>query len=165
MEADYFFTCSVVFQSRSHVWLFVTPWTATHQAVSSTISKSLLKFMSTESVMLSRHLILLSPSPFALSISQHQDLFQRLGFSHQVAKVLALQLQHQSFQRIFRIDLLSNMLFNMLSRLAIAFLPRSKHLWISWLQSPSAVILEPRKIVSYCFSQRLHSCVMLPNSY
>ena len=36
--------------------------------------------------------------------------------------------------------------FNMLSRLVIAFLPRSKHLLISWLQSPSAVILEPKKI-------------------
>ena len=39
-----------------------------------------------------------------------------------------------------------SLLFNMLSRLVIAFLPRSKHLLISWLQSPSAVILEPRKI-------------------
>ena len=39
-----------------------------------------------------------------------------------------------------------SLLFNMLSRLVIAFLPRSKHLWISWLQSPSAVILEPKKI-------------------
>ena len=38
------------------------------------------------------------------------------------------------------------LLFNVLSRLVIAFLPRSKHLLISWLQSPSAVILEPRKI-------------------
>ena len=36
-----------------------------------------------------------------------------------------------------------SLLFNMLSRLVIAFLPRSKHLLISWLQSPSAVILEP----------------------
>ena len=36
--------------------------------------------------------------------------------------------------------------FNMLSRLIIAFLPRSKHLLISWLVSPSAVILEPKKI-------------------
>ena len=41
-----------------------------------------------------------------------------------------------------------SLLFNMLSRLVIAFLPRSKHLLISWLQSPSAVILEPRKIKS-----------------
>ena len=39
-----------------------------------------------------------------------------------------------------------SLLFNMLSRLVIAFLPRSKHLLISWLQSPSAVILEPPKI-------------------
>ena len=40
------------------------------------------------------------------------------------------------------------LLLNMLSRLVITFLPRSKHLLISWLQSPSAVILEPRKIKS-----------------
>ena len=39
-----------------------------------------------------------------------------------------------------------SLLFNMLSRLAKTFLPKSKHLLISWLQSPSAVILEPRKI-------------------
>ena len=42
-------------------------------------------------------------------------------------------------------------LFNMLSRLAIGFLPRSKCLLISWLQSPFTVILEPKKIVSHCF--------------
>ena len=42
----------------------------------------------------------------------------------------------------------TSLLFNMLSRLAITFLPRSKHLLISWLQSPSVVILEPRKIKS-----------------
>ena len=41
-----------------------------------------------------------------------------------------------------------SLLFNMLSRLVIPFFPRSKHLLISWLQSPSAVILEPRKIKS-----------------
>ena len=41
-----------------------------------------------------------------------------------------------------------SLLFNMLSRLVIAFLPRSKHLLISWLQSPSTVILEPQKIKS-----------------
>ena len=44
-----------------------------------------------------------------------------------------------------------SLLFNMLSRLVIAFLPRSKHL-ISWLQSPSAVILEPKKIKSVTVS-------------
>ena len=41
-----------------------------------------------------------------------------------------------------------SLLFNMLSRLVITFLPKSKHLLISWLQSPSAVTLEPRKIKS-----------------
>ena len=41
-----------------------------------------------------------------------------------------------------------SLLFNTLSRLVTAFLPRSKHLLISWLQSPSAVILEPKKIKS-----------------
>ena len=45
-----------------------------------------------------------------------------------------------------------SLLFNMLSSLVIAFLPRSKHLLISWLQSPSAGILEPKKIkVCHCF--------------
>ena len=48
-----------------------------------------------------------------------------------------------------------SLLFNMLSRLVITFLPRNKHLLISWLQSPSAVILEPTpphsNKVSHCF--------------
>ena len=44
-----------------------------------------------------------------------------------------------------------SLLFNMLSRFVIAFLPRSKRLLISWLQSPSAVILEPKKINCHCF--------------
>ena len=43
------------------------------------------------------------------------------------------------------------LLFNMLSRLVIAFLPRSKCILISWLQSPSAVILKPKRIVCHCF--------------
>ena len=45
-----------------------------------------------------------------------------------------------------------SLLFNKLSMLVIAFLPRSKHLLISWLQSPSAVILEPQKIKSHTVS-------------
>ena len=45
-----------------------------------------------------------------------------------------------------------SLLFNMLSRLVITFLPRSKRLLISWLQSPSAVILEPKKITSVTIS-------------
>ena len=46
------------------------------------------------------------------------------------------------------VDKVMSLLFNMLSRLVITFLPRNKHLLISWLQSPSAVILEPPKINS-----------------
>ena len=46
------------------------------------------------------------------------------------------------------VDKVMSLLFNMLSRLVIAFLPRSKCLLISWLQSPSAVILEPKRIKS-----------------
>ena len=46
----------------------------------------------------------------------------------------------------------TSLLFNMLSRLVIAFLPRSKRLLISWLQTPSAVILEPKKIKSVTVS-------------
>ena len=144
-----------------------------------------------------------SPSLPALHLSQNQGLFQWVSSLHQVARVLELQLQHQSFEWIFRTDFLLDglvgspcsprhsqessptpqfksinfsafsflyspiltslhdywknhtltrwifvskvmaLLFNMLCRLVITFLPRSKHLLISWLQSPSAVILEP----------------------
>ena len=49
-----------------------------------------------------------------------------------------------------------SLLFNMLSRLVIAFLPRSKRLLISWLQSPSAVILEPKKIKSVHVYPNVH---------
>ena len=47
-----------------------------------------------------------SPSPPAFNLSQHQGLFQWVGSGHQVAKVLELELQHQSFQWIFRTDFL-----------------------------------------------------------
>ena len=143
----------------------------------------------------------LSSSPPTFNLPQHQGLFKRVSSSHQVAKVLEFQLQHQSFQWISRTDFLwdgligsprtlkglqhhsskasvlrcsaflivqlshpymttgktialtrwtfggkvLSLLFNMLSRLVITFLPRSKHLLISWLQLSSAVILEPRK--------------------
>ena len=49
---------------------------------------------------------LLPPSPPAFSLSQHQALFQWVSSSHQMAKVFELQLQHQSFQGIFRVDFL-----------------------------------------------------------
>ena len=155
----------------------------------------------------------LSPSSPVLNLSQRQRLFQWISSSHQVAKLSELQLQHQSFQWIFRTDFLSDwlvwscrprdsqesfptpqfksinssalsflhsptltsiydhwknhsldygqrwtfvgkvmsLLFNMLSKFVIAFLPRSKRLLISWLQSPSAWFWRPPKKVCYSF--------------
>ena len=172
--------------------------------------------MTIESMMPSNHLILCHPLSTALSLSQHQGLFQRGSSLHQIAKVLKLQLQHQSFRWIFSVNLIlglislqwdqtkglsspkskgfskvfcsttvwkhpffftqpslcsnfhiqdywkktkqnialtiwifvskvMSLLFNTLFRFLIAFLPRSKSLLISWLPSPSAVILESKK--------------------
>ena len=93
---------AVVVHSLSHVWLFVTPWTATRQAsLSITNSWSLLKLMSIESVMPSNHLIFCRPVLLP-SIFPNQGLFQWVSSLHQVAKILEFQLQHQSFQWIFR---------------------------------------------------------------
>ena len=146
---------------------------------------------------------LLSSFPPTFNLSQHQGLFRRVRSSHQVAKVLELQLQHQSFNeysgliplwltgsnslpskglsRVFPPQFKSisssvlsflytptltsvmttgktialsrwtfagkviSLLFNMLSRLVITFLPRSKHPLISWLQSPYAVMWSLKK--------------------
>ena len=55
-----------------------------------------------------------------------------------------------------------SLLFSMLSRLVLTFLPKSKHLLILWLQSPSAVILEPKKIKSVTVS--MFSLIYLPGS-
>ena len=84
-------------QLLSRVQLFVTPWTAAHQAsLSITNSWSLLKLLSIESVLPSNHLILCRPL-LLFNLFQHQGLFQWVSSSHQVAKVLESQLQHQSF--------------------------------------------------------------------
>ena len=168
--------------------------------------------------------LLPSPSPPTLNLSQHQGLFKWVSFSHQVAKILEFQLQHQSFQWILRTDPLldglvgspcsprdsqessttpqfksisfqcsaffiaqlshpymttskiialtrwafvckvMSLLFNMLPRLVITFLPRSKRLLISWLQSLSAVILEARKIKSATVSPSICHEVMGPDA-
>ena len=77
------------------------------------------------------------------SILQHSAFFiVQLSHSYMTTgKTIALI--GQTF-----VDKVMSLLLNMLSMLVITFLPRSKHLLISWLQSPSAVILEPRKIKS-----------------
>ena len=160
----------------------------------------------------SNHLILCCLLLLLPSIFPSIRVFSWVNSSHQVAKVLEFQLQHQSFQwysrlisfRMDWLDLLAvqgtlktllqhhsskasilwcsafvivqfshpymttgktialtrwtfvgkvmSLLFNMLSRLVITFLPRSKCLLIAWLQSPSAVILEPPiNKVCHCF--------------
>ena len=76
-------------------------------------------------------------------VLQHIDFFI-VQLSHPymtTGKTIALA------RRTF-VDKVMSLLYNMLSRLVITFLPRSKHILISWLQSPSAVIFEPRKIKS-----------------
>ena len=80
------------------------------------------------------------------SILRHSDFFI-VPLSHPymtTRKTIALT--RQPF-----VGKVMSLLFNMLSRLVITFLPRSKGLLISWLQSPSAVILEPQKIKCHCF--------------
>ena len=173
----------------SHVQLFVTPWTAARQAsVSITNSQRLLTHVHQVSDVIQPSHSLSYPSPPALNLSQHQDLFKWISSSRQVAQVLEFQLQHQSFQwtprtdhfRMDWLDLLTvqgnlksllqyhsskasilwrsvffivqishpsmttgktialtrrtfvdkvmSLLFNMLSRLVITFLPRNKRL-------------------------------------
>ena len=59
--------------------------------------------------------LLLPPSPLDLNLSQPQGLFQWVGSSHQIAKVLELQFQYQSFQWIFRVDLFKIDWFDLLA--------------------------------------------------
>ena len=199
-------------QSLSQVRLFATPWTAACQvSLSITNSGSLLKLMSSESVMPSNYLILcyhllLLPSMFpsirvfsnesvlcirwpkywSFSISPSNEYSGLISFKIGWFDLLAVQgtfkslLQHHSSKAsvlrhsaFFMVQLshpyrttgktialtrqtfvgkVMSLIFNMLSRLVIAFLPRSKRLLISWLQSPPAVILEPKKIKSVIVS-------------
>ena len=96
---------NIVVQSLSHVRFLVTPWTAALQASLSFHPPP--EFAQTYPHWLSDTI---QPSPLSptslpdLNLSQHQGLFQWVSSSHQVARVLELQLQHQSFQWMFRVD-------------------------------------------------------------
>ena len=196
----------VVVQSLSHIWLFVTPWTAAHQALLSfTISHSLLKIMSIESMMPSNHLILCRPllllpsifpnirvfsnesvllirwpkyCSFCFSISSFNEYSEMISFMMDWLDLLAAQeilknlLQHYNQKPQFfgtwpslwsnshictrllekpelwldrPLSAVMPLLFNILSRFVIAFLPRSKCLLISWLQSHLQWFGNPRK--------------------
>ena len=100
-------------QLLSRVQPFSTPWTAArHASLSISNSWSLPKLMPIELVMPSSWSAiqlshpLLSPSPPAFNLPQHQGLFQQVSSSHTMAKVLEFQVQHQSFQWMFRTDFL-----------------------------------------------------------
>ena len=208
-----FLTFIVLVQSLSHVPLFAIPRTAACQASPSfSVSWSLLKFMITEAVMTSNHLILSRPPllvlaillsirvfsnesalcirwpkywSFTFSISPFNEYSGLISFRMDWLDLLAVQgtlksLQHHSLKAsilwcsAFCIIKLSHpymttgktivlttwnfvgkmmsLLFNRLSRLVLAFLPRSKCFLISWLQTPSAVILEPKQIKSHTVS-------------
>ena len=197
-----------VVQSLSHAQLFATSWTAAHQApLSFTISRSLLKLMSIETVMPSNHPILCCPLlllpsifpgirgffsefqwvpigwpkywSFSFSISPSNEYSQLISLRIDWFDLLAVQgtlkslLQHHSSEAsilqcsaFFMVQLwhlymttgktiaftiwtviskVTSLLFNMLSRFVIAFLPRSKCLLISWLLSPSAPFWSPWK--------------------
>ena len=205
-------------QMLSRVWLFATPWTAECQSsLSITNSQSLLKLMSTESVMPSNHFILCCPLlllpsifpsirvfsnesalhircskywSFSFNISPSNKHSGLTSFRMDWLDLLAVQgtlkslLQHHTSKAsilrrsaFFIIQLshpymttgktialtrwtfvykVVSLFLNILSRLVITFLPRSKHLLISWLQSPSAVILEPKRIKSLTASTVPH---------
>ena len=86
----------IVVQLLSCVWLFATLWITAHQgSVSFIIFWSLLKFMSIELVMITIHPLLHS-SHFTFSLAQHQGIYQWVGSSHQVTKILELQLHYPS---------------------------------------------------------------------
>ena len=118
-------------QSLSRVWLFATPWIAARQAsLSITNSRSLLKLISIESVMPSNHLILCRPLLLLPSVFPSIRVFSKKSLSHPymtTGKTIALT-------RWTFVGKVMSLLFNMLSRLVIAFLPRSKCLLISFLQ-------------------------------
>ena len=152
-------------QLLSHVQLFATPWTAAHQAsLSITNSQSLLKHMPIESVMPSNHLILCRPlllPPSIFPSSKASVLWCSAFFIVQLSlpymttgKTIALTRQTK----------VMSLLFNMLSSVVIAFLPRSKYLLISWLQSRSSVILEPPKIKLLTVSPSIFLEVMGPDA-
>ena len=104
-----------VVQSPSQVWLFATPWTAVCQAsLSLTISQSLPRFMSIALVMTSSHLILWCFRPLLQSIFPSIMEFSNESSVH-IRWPKYLELQHQCFQWVFRVDFPYNWWFELLA--------------------------------------------------
>ena len=88
------------------------------------------------------------------TVQNHQFFSTQLSLIVQVSHSYMTTGKTIALTRRTFVGKVMSLLLNMLSRLVITFLPRSKHLLISWLQSPSAMILEPQKIKSdsfHCF--------------
>ena len=117
-----------------------------------------LRLTSIQSVMPSSHLILYCPllllqSKTLKSLFQHHRtktsiLRHSASFTVQLSHLYMTTGKTIALTRRTLVSKVMSRLLNILSRLVITFLPRSKHLLISWLQSPSAVILEPPRIKS-----------------
>ena len=103
-----FMSVVVVIQLLSCVRLFETPWNCSFPGFP--VLCYLPEFAQTYVHWVQSSHPLSSLSPSAFNLSQHQGLFQWVSSSHQVAKVLELQLQHQSFQWIFRTNFLQEWL-------------------------------------------------------
>ena len=86
------------------------------------------------------------------TVQKHQFFGTRLFFIVQLSHPYMTTGKTIAWTRWTFVSKVTFLLFDILSTLAIAFLPGSKHLLISWLQSPSAVILEPEKIMSVTVS-------------
>ena len=89
---------------------------------------------------------------FNTTVQKHQLFGAQLSLMSQLSHPYTTTGKTIALTKWTFVDKVISLLFNMLSRLVIAFLPRSKHLLISWLQSPSAVIWEPQKIKSVTVS-------------
>ena len=92
-----------------------------------------------------------SPAPQSPQFENINSLVLSLLYSPTLTSVHDYWKNHSLNIRTF-VDKIMSLLFNMLSKFVIAFLPKSKHLLISWLQSPSTVILDPKKIKSVTVS-------------
>ena len=101
--------CTFV-QSISWAQFFMTPWTAACQTVLNYLQELAQTHVHGVSGAIQPSHPLLSPSPPAINLSQHQGLLQWVHSSCHVAKVLELQLKHQFFQWIFRVDFLQDWL-------------------------------------------------------
>ena len=102
---------------------------------------------------------LLQPYFLKASLLRHSAFFMVQHSYPCMTTDKSIALTRQTF-----VGILMSLVFNMLSRLVMAFLPRSKYLLISWLQSPSAVTLEPKKIKSVTVSPSACYEVMGPDA-